>query len=405
MLNKKVTLVSQFSQFNEFLGLKLCKLNKQGKLCKLFLFCFLLFTFYFLLYALSLEARVTGVCSNCHTMHNSQNGSAVVAEGPQPNLLSRAGCLGCHSATNGTTWKDPITNAPIVFNTSAPQYGASSDGGTTPQGLAGGNFYWVQTEDTKGHNVFANNPDNNLSVAPGTWGFSTCGTNACHGNIHGTVSGCSNANLNGRQGCTKCHMMSDSGKTSGYHHADDGTGTKYVNTAAKGWYRFISGHSSGNGHGVEGIEDEDWQKTSSVTDHNEYLGAITNKTSTTLLSITHTTTGFCCGCHGMFHHQDSTGTGASPWLMHPADFALPTSGEYAAYTTYDPLAPAARPSGFNWAGGPSSTVSGTNGDMVMCLSCHRAHGSPYFKMLRWDYKGWPASGGTNGCNVCHTWKD
>jgi hypothetical protein len=374
---------------------------------------FLFFIFCFLLYASSLEAKVSGYCSNCHTMHNSQNGSAMAYDfdgvsftktsTPKGSLLIYS-CLGCHSATDGTTWKDPFTKAPIVFNTSPPQYGASSDGGTTYQGLAGGNFYWVKTDDVKGHNIFA--ADGNLSTAPGTVGWA-CATNVCHVNLYGVYPASGPLpELAGRQGCTKCHMMSDNGRTSGYHHANDGTGTKYVNTAAKGWYRFLSGHLSGNGEGVEGIEDEDWQKTSSATDHNEYLGKISDKTTPAFLgdSDSHTTTGFCNGCHGNFHVQDDTSVGASPWLRHPADFTLPTSGEYAAYTTYDPLVPVARPSGFNWAGGPSSTVSGTNGDMVMCLSCHRAHGSPYFKILRWDYKGWPGNGGTNGCSICHTTK-
>jgi hypothetical protein len=379
---------------------------------------FLFFIFCFLLYASSLEAKVSGYCSNCHTMHNSQNGSAMAYDfdgvsftktsTPKGSLLIYS-CLGCHSATDGTTWKDPFTKAPIVFNTSPPQYGASSDGGTTYQGLAGGNFYWVKTDDVKGHNIFADNPDDNLSTAPGTWGFGTCGTNSCHANMSGTVSGCTSTDLNGRQGCTKCHLfVGADGLTrfNGYHHANDGTGTKYVDTRDKGWYRFVSTHGvMGYTSGVKGIEDEDWQKTSSATDHNEYFGNITDMRGTSQLMVSgnNTTTAFCCGCHGMFHHEDDTAVGASPWFMHPSDFAL-TAGEYAAYTTYDPLVPVARPSGFNWAGGPSSKVSGTDGDMVMCLSCHRAHGSPYFKMLRWDYKGWPGNGGTNGCNVCHTTK-
>ncbi|RLA81698.1 MAG: hypothetical protein DRG33_00080, partial [Deltaproteobacteria bacterium] len=52
--------------------------------------------------------------------------------------------------------------------------------------------------------------------------------------------------------------------------------------------------------------------------------------------------------------------------------------------------------------GPSDKVNlGT--DQVQCLSCHRAHGSPYPDMLRWDYRNWPG-GGMNGCAVCHTSK-
>jgi hypothetical protein len=55
--------------------------------------------------------------------------------------------------------------------------------------------------------------------------------------------------------------------------------------------------------------------------------------------------------------------------------------------------------------------SGRMNVYVMCLSCHRAHGSPYNDMLRWDYDGMVAgngSGGGNdgtGCFKCHSEKD
>jgi hypothetical protein len=50
-----------------------------------------------------------------------------------------------------------------------------------------------------------------------------------------------------------------------------------------------------------------------------------------------------------------------------------------------------------------SSVTFADDTIVTCISCHRAHGTLYFKLMRWDYKNWP--GGTNGCNVCHTEKD
>ena len=114
-----------------------------------------------------LEAKVTGVCSNCHTMHNSQNGSAVAydfnetsftkTDTPKDCLLIYS-CLGCHSATTAATWQDAITKAPIVFNTSAPTYGVN--------GLAGGNFYYVSgTVDDTGHNVLSNT-DGTLTAPP-----------------------------------------------------------------------------------------------------------------------------------------------------------------------------------------------------------------------------------------------
>lgn len=342
-------------------------------------------------------AKVSGPCSNCHTMHNSQNGTSVVAEGPQAMLLVND-CVGCHSGTSGDVWQDSVTEAPVVYNTSSPpSYGASG------HGLAGGNFYWVAQDDTKGHNVFENNPDDSLSVAPGAAVGIGCGTNSCHNNLHGT-----NTAFGTRQGCTKCHMMGNSSGPKGYHHLDD-TGI-LIDSAAQGWYRFLAGHMSGAGQGVSGIEDADWQKTGGSADHNEYLGYAATKTSAGGFSASgNTMSGFCCGCHGNFHIEQSD----TAWIRHPSDTAIPNSGEYASAFgavggsgAYDPLVPVARPASFNWAGGPGASVTlGT--DMVMCLSCHCAHGSPNSDMLRWD----PASmiAGDNdksgGCFACHTQKN
>ena len=96
------------------------------------------------------DAKVTGVCSNCHTMHNSQNGASVVSAGagakwnggsvsggnsaaPQGALLA-TDCVGCHSNT-GTVTIVPLGDSriPIVNNSQAPIY--------PDETLAGGNFY------------------------------------------------------------------------------------------------------------------------------------------------------------------------------------------------------------------------------------------------------------------------
>jgi hypothetical protein len=58
-------------------------------------------------------------------------------------------------------------------------------------------------------------------------------------------------------------------------------------------------------------------------------------------------------------------------------------------------------------GAPSSVVTpGT--DIVMCLSCHMAHASPYPHMLRWDYSEMITGNGEavsgKGCFVCHSSK-
>ena len=350
---------------------------------------FLFFALSTLLIASQLEAKITGNCSNCHTMHNSQDGRSVAkdfdgasfipAPIPKANLLIYS-CLGCHSATDGITWKDGTTKAPIVFNTNLPTYNTSG-------GLAGGNFYWVLSDDTKGHNILSS--DRYLTKAPGDTDKSNCGTNSCHANLDRVVSG-AGAGLDGRQGCEKCHLAPK-------HHALVGG---LVTSAEQGWYRFLSGHSDGEGLGAAGYEDGDWEEDVSINPnhHNEYLG--NQLTGGSGFVLGNTTTAYCTGCHGKFHINQGS---QSPWLRHPSDAVLPGSGEYSSYTTYNPVVPVARHS---LPSSPSLTVS-PGSDMVMCLSCHRAHASPFFKMMRWDYKNWPGCvpDCTNGCAVCHTSKN
>jgi predicted CXXCH cytochrome family protein len=372
-------------------------------------------SFFMVLFPVSVQAIVSGPCSDCHTMHNSQNGSPVAydfdgvsftpSETPKSNLLISS-CLGCHSST-GT---EALVNfpggltVPIVLNTS---------GYPTPA-LAGGNFYYTtqggSDNDAKGHNILSD--DSNLSAAPGN--TSGClASNSCHQNFHLPYTGSDphdgdGMNIVGKYSCEGCHLRP---KHHAYDH-DHLQGGK-VTTAAQGWYRFLSGHVPGLGYpnGVEGYEDGDWQYTSDTNDHNEYF-AIENNGGTGLnptSGVGHTVTGFCSGCHGTFRDQSGLN---SPFIRHPADVVIDNTLEYAnAFSAggggtgiYDPLIPVGKPGPVSgWSGPPSATVTlGT--DMVMCLSCHRAHGSENFKMLRWDYRGWPGSG-TNGCNVCHTSKD
>ena len=90
---------------------------------------------------------------------------------------------------------------------------------------------------------------------------------------------------------------------------------------------------------------------------------------------------------------------SSPWIRHPTDIALPSTGEYGGYdpvNNYSVEAPVA------WLDPANPTRAGA---VVMCLSCHRAHGSPYPDMLRWDYNAMVAGGGgSGGCFTCHTQK-
>jgi predicted CXXCH cytochrome family protein len=199
-------------------------------------------------------------------------------------------------------------------------------------------------------------------------------------------------------------MISNEDAPTGFHHLDD-TGP-VIDSAAEGWYRFLTGHDGATVDGVSGIEDTDWQATYSSSDHNEYLGYSATKTSAGGFSnCGRTVTGYCTGCHGDFHIEQSGGA----WIRHPSDAVVPNSGEYASAFgavagtgTYDPQVPVARD---DLSGGVSSNVT-LDDDLVMCLSCHRPHGSPYSDMLRWDYDSMiVGSSTTGGCFQCHTQKN
>lgn len=326
----------------------------------------------------SVFALVNGPCSVCHTMHNSQDGESMIygdEEGPFPHL-TRGSCIGCHTGTN-----DGISPIPYVYDSGGVIYGTDT--------LAGGNFWWVADDggdnDTKGHNVYGlSGVDVNLTEAPGRW--VGCSTDSCHYTLAAKPI------LGYGSGCEGCHVVAA-------HHADD---SDPVVGSDGGWFRYCTSHFP-DSWGVEGIEDPDWQYTSSSSDHNEYFGFVGDHESdhAGFFNLDNTMTAYCCGCHGAFHKEDDSGV----WIRHPSDAVIPDSGEYQYYTVYDPLTPVARPDLDGWTAASATVTPGT--DLVMCLSCHRAHGSPYPDMLRWDYNSQVAGGGGEdmGCFKCHSLKN
>ena len=353
----------------------------------------------------SAMAKVAGRCDNCHTMHASQspwnpNWDADIEGNPQKYLLGK-GCVGCHSHATDVTYTigsvGAMSTVPVVYTVAAPlEY------------LAGGNFHWVAqggaTNDPKGHNVLGiSGQDANITAADGAPGNPWDCTSSCHKTL--AVEQTADANLG--SGCEGCHLKPA-------HHADDHanlTGDFVDETG--GWYRFLSGHMSGAGMGVEGYEHGEWENgqpnltVGETGNHNQYVGFEgTHTASAGFYNLANTTTAYCCGCHGNFHIQDPTSRSGTlrDWTRHPSDAVIPNEAEYAAYTSYDPLSPVAMPLA------DVETLTGAvepGTDMVMCLSCHRPHGSPYNDLLRWDYAASSAGGGdTNkGCFACHTLKD
>lgn len=351
------------------------------------------------------------VCSNCHTMHNSQNAESMRLDKAQIIGSGAGECLDCHAETRavllqldcvGCHAKD--VNGGLNIIDEWPQ--VAHNAGTN---LAGGNYKYVFGDDTKGHNVHgfgaAMGSDSNLGdnppgyksdYDPASTKYATgkrlqcAGSNGCHGN---------------RDQVSPILAMR------GTHHASDsmlkfgsiaenqqggGTGGTTDYTTAGKSYRFL--------YNVHGGEENNWEGVSpGTTVHNEYKGADNPARGTTQgWSDIKTISQFCAECHGDFH-TGSIGS-ASPWFRHPTDVSLPATGEYTAYTAYNLTAPVARTTIPN---SPSGTVtpSGNTDDIIMCLSCHRAHASPYFKIMRWDYKSSTLSTALSGCNVCHTGKN
>lgn len=349
---------------------------------------------------------MAGNCSNCHTMHNSQNGASVVqtyAAGiittgvstPQPQLLV-ASCIACHS---GSTGEKNSFGAPIVVHTINP---VSQGNGHT---LAGGDFYWVATglgaTDSMGHNVYGlaaadGAISDNIGNNPPGWD-----PNATLGFAFGQVAGGAADWLTNQLSCDGiygCHGQHSSSGITGAHHSNTGLTSNpcYVADTIGNSYRFLGG--------IKGLENADWNWNETVSVHNEYYGVddTSNRNQLNSTYANNNTISFSCAeCHGYFHSRIDDSTTGSPWLRHPTDIALPDSGEYQYYTTYSLEAPIAR---HTEPASPSPTVApGT--DIVMCLSCHRAHGSPFFKIMRWDYKSTNLSEALSGCNICHTSKD
>lgn len=349
----------------------------------------------------SAHARVEGSCSNCHTMHYSQN-NAILTEwdegGPHQALL-RSDCVGCHSGTNTGTadWDTPY----VTSLSGAPTYSTSGTENDTTT-LGGGSFYWVNQVpsgsiggDAAGHNVAGIcNGDATLLFPPGFDG----GRAAADGSVPGggTWPNAQQVTCAGVYGCHGTHAEAvPTQAINGAHHGDSGGARSAPGTSPATGYRFLVG--------IAGYEDPDWEFQPSATEHNQYMGydraSMDNMYTNTISSL-------CARCHGAYHSgADNVGTGF-PWLRHPTDYDMGNTALASDYRNYGgsgvnayvPAVPVASED----VSMVKSSVTFANDTIVTCVSCHRAHGSKYYKAMRWDYAG-SITGGL--CSECHSSKD
>ena len=345
--------------------------------------------------------QIQGVCSNCHTMHNSQDGAPMNLDNsatPNEGLL-RLTCLGCHAQIAATA---TVMMGPNIV----PQVMHAGE-----DHLAGGNFGYITglagsgEADNKGHNIAAlTGTDDTLYGPPGFF----------HSDHWVNTETLSCASF--RAGCHGVRRATQSivpiiGIAGSHHKNESGqlTDAEWPYQS----YRFL--------HKVKGLESSDWEENATADNHNEYSAASSplqldcatrcHTTAGMVISRSGTISGFCATCHSEFHTLSYDGvdgigsTISSPFLRHPTDISLPATGEYADYTQYNLDAPVGR---LIVPAASSSTVT-PGSDAVTCLSCHMAHASDYPDMLRWDYTttiaGEAGDAADTGCFVCHSTKE
>jgi len=279
-------------------------------------------------------------CNACHTAHNSQDGSVIDVDSlsGNPNLLADAApsdiCLDCHSrygqlSSNGQT----LTPGGDFFWTTRDV--AFTDASGTQQRIDGREH--GHNLHSPGHGLTA---DDVLTVAPGgTFDSSRLGCHSCH-DPHG------NANF---------RFLYGAGETA----SDYPGGYTFAFPAP-----IAEGYPLGSGQSGMGAE--------TTGQHTAYISGMSD---------------WCANCHEGIHSKMSSA------MLHPVDESIGSeiSGSYNAYlttgemngdwaTAYLPLVP------FEDAGNTTHSTTGTTStSKVMCLTCHRAHASPYPDAGRWDF--------------------
>ena len=312
------------------------------------------------------NAAVSGVCSNCHTMHNSQSGIVMGLDNPQSALLLND-CLGCHTSASN----DPFVDGyPFV---------KLASGASDSNCLAGGFFQLiaVTTDNHKNqnHDIGATadpagyNSDENAWYTGGTDGDSNglgcAGTNGCHGNQTD---------------------LDDMAAISGGHHNPDAYRILFV------------GDNPVVGSGAKDYEEAIISNPAIAVDTSGDTTQNVNIYSAGELdpSISE----LCAKCHGDFHNESGSiadvGGGSSPWIRHPTDVNIPL--EWAIQDGYTLNGDDYKNHPVGW----DNAIYNTENKRVTCLSCHRAHGTENNDLLRWAYSTQEAGGGEDyGCLGCH----
>lgn len=133
--------------------------------------------------------------------------------------------------------------------------------------------------------------------------------------------------------------------------------------------------------------------------------------------------GFCSQCHILWHEARAPDYGENniageDWLRHPVDYVIRDSDvsgigtDTIDWTHYDSTAAGYKLPAANTAADLTQEfyyADTDSEDKVFCLSCHFAHGGPYYDGLRWNYISSVGTGNqignaippNVGCQICH----
>ncbi len=326
----------------------------------------------------------TGECTACHSMHSANASGSHLLRQSDPSSV----CLRCHM--------DATASGPAGYRIATPD--AQMPPGTAPlQRTPGGDFGWLKKDytytilgatthesgSTHGHNIVAADfgfvaDTENLTAPGGTFAASQFGCTSCH-DPHGRYRRLADGTIaaNGApilaSGSYDTSPAPAPGRAVGVYRLLAGAGyTKdsatftgvpaavapenYNRSEALAQTRVAYGHGTGGGH-------DSWSR-------------------------------WCATCH-----PQSLSTG------HSADVALDATvrSNYASYVKSGDLSGAAATSYLSLvpfvektsdygslaahARSDDSVLAGPqNGDLVSCLTCHRAHASGWEHMMRWNEK-------------------
>jgi predicted CXXCH cytochrome family protein len=323
-------------------------------------------------------AQVAGQCSNCHTMHNSQNGTGM-GGGPSDFLVRTSNanvCVGCH--TSGGV--DAAPKIDIAATMTGNYVTGMSAGGTVQDGVDAHihNILDINSKDQAinngaegctppgwadgkgGHSIGANWGTNQLRCA---------GTYGCHGN-----------NAEGDQNLA----------VRGAHHTDD---TTIDGLSVGKSYRFLDTI----------LGQEATATTATFGGKTGYVWSDNKYSADDAPAATDTISYLCAECHGNFHHATvagGVGGGASgntsPFQRHPSDITIDSTRLGIPGATVLPV---------GYTDYASGAYTEANRKGLLCISCHLSHGSIQDDLLRFSYSAMLAGQATpvtDGCLACHT---